>query len=245
MQPTGMPIDLEQMTGQPLFAGIDGVSLAAIASGGWAVEEGRGARILSRGDHLEGLYSVFQGSLKLYMLSCSGDERVLRLLQPGDSFGEAIMFNQIPSPVFVETLSPVTLGYFPRAVISAALVSNPSFTESMLKNMSALMRQFIQDLETCCMQNAVQRTAKYLLRQAEAAGAPHMQVVIPAPKAVVASTLNISAETFARDLHRLQVAVLIEISGRTIDLRDRDALVAACEGGGIAASGKRHAGGAV
>lgn len=243
MQPTGIPIDPDQMTDQPLFAGIDGVSIAAIALGGWTVEEGRGARILSRGDRLEGLYSVFRGSLKLYMLSCSGDERVLRVLQPGDSFGEAIMFNKIPSPVFVETLSPVTLGYFPRAVISAALVSNPSFTESMLKSMSALMRQLIQDLETCCMQNALQRTASYLLRQAEAAGPPHLQVALPAPKAVVASTLNISAETFSRELHRLQDAGLIEIDRRTIYLRDRDALVAACEGGGIAASGRRHAGG--
>ena len=233
MHTTGIPIDVDQMIEQPLFSGMDGPRLASIAKGGWTVEEGRGARILSRGEHLDGLYTVFEGRLKLYMLSCNGDERVLRVLLPGDNFGEAIMFNEIPSPVFVEALSPVRLGYFPRQLISAALASDPGFTESMLKSMSALMRQLIQDLETCCMQNALQRTASYLLHQADAAGPPHERVELPAPKAVIASTLNISAETFSRELHRLQDAGLIEINRRVIYLRDRSHLVAASEGNGV------------
>lgn len=234
MHTTGIPIDVDQMIEQPLFTGMDGPRLASIAKGGWIVEEGRGARILSRGEHLDGLYTVFEGRLKLYMLSCNGDERVLRVLLPGDNFGEAIMFNEIPSPVFVEALSPVRLGYFPRQVVSAALASDPGFTESMLKSMSALMRQLIQDLETCCMQNALQRTASYLLHQADAAGPPHERVELPAPKAVIASTLNISAETFSRELHRLQDAGVIEINRRIIYLHDRGHLVAASEGNGIA-----------
>ena len=230
MQPTGIPVDPDQLVGQTLFSDIDPSALESIARGGWTVEKRRATRILGRGDHLEGLYTVFEGSLKLYMLSCSGDERVLRILRPGDTFGEAIMFNDIPSPVFVESLSPVRLGYFPRETITKALSSNPKFTFSMLRSMSMIMSQLIHDLETCCLQNALQRTVNYLLREAEASPPPHVEIQLPAPKAVVASTLNISAETFSRELHRLKDMGLIEINRRTIYLRDRDGLLSAAAG---------------
>jgi len=230
MQPTGIPIDPDQLVGQTLFSEIAPSALESIARGGWTVEKRRAARILGRGDHLEGLYTVFEGNLKLYMLSCSGDERVLRILRPGDTFGEAIMFNAIPSPVFVETLSPVRLGYFPREIITSALSSNPKFTFSMLRSMSMIMSQLIHDLETCCLQNALQRTVNYLLREADAAPPPHIEIQLPAPKAVVASTLNISAETFSRELHRLKGMGLIEINRRTVYLRDRDGLLSAAAG---------------
>ena len=231
MHSTGVPIETEAMHDVSLFDGLDAANIETIAHGGWVVELNRSSRVLSRGDQLEGLYTVFEGRLKLYMLSCNGDERVLRILRPGDSFGEAIMFNAVPSPVFVESLSSVRLGYFPRQVITAALATNPEFTAAMLRGMSVMMRELIQDLETCCLQNARQRTVNYLLREFEAGPPPNVEIELPAPKAVIASTLNVSAETFSRELHRLQDAGLIEINRRTIYLRDRKGLLVALEDG--------------
>jgi CRP-like cAMP-binding protein len=51
-----------------------------------------------------------------------------------------------------------------------------------------------------------------------------------APKAVVASTLNLSAETFSRELHRLQHHGYIEIERRVIKLADRNGLRALANG---------------
>ena len=236
MPNTRKPVDVDQLIDQPLFAQLDAHRIDEIARGGWLVREKRGVRIIGRGDNLDGMFLVTEGNLKLYMLSCNGDERVLRVLQPGDSFGEVIMFNQLPSPVYVDTLSPVSLAYFPSDVINSALVSDPRFTATMLRSMSALMRNMITDLETCCLQSALQRTASYLLRSAEASLPPHDKIRLPAPKAVVASTLNISAETFSRELHRLRGLGLIQIAKRTIHLCDRDSLVRIAEGGEPAAS---------
>jgi CRP-like cAMP-binding protein len=225
MHPSGIPIDIDKMTDTPLFRGLERHSVESIARGAWTVEYRRAARIIGRGEYLDGLFTVFDGRLKLYMLSCNGDERVLRVLGPGDTFGEAIMFNAIPSPVFVDALSPVSLGFFPRETITEALASDPKFTASMLRSMSGIMRMLLQDLETCCLQNAMQRTVNYLLREAEGGPPPHVEVRLPAAKAVVASMLNISAETFSRELHRLQDDGLIEINRRIIYLRDRTGLL--------------------
>jgi CRP-like cAMP-binding protein len=228
--PNGSSIAPEDLGGQALFAGLAESNLVQIAEAGSTSDVRRGARILSRGDRLDGLYMLMSGSLKLYMLSCSGDERVLRILAPGDSFGEAIMFNRMPSPVFVEALTSARLAFFPREAITDVLTRTPDFTDTMLRSMSNLMHQLIQDLETCCLHNALQRTVNYLLRMADAAPAPHVEVQLPASKAVVASTLNMSAETFSRELHRLQDDGLVEINRRVLYLRDRDGLVALAEG---------------
>jgi CRP-like cAMP-binding protein len=230
MHASGISIDERRLRQMQLFEDLAAETVTQIAEGGWVIEHGRGARVLSRGDHLDGLFTVFDGQLKLYMLSCGGNERVLRILQAGDSFGEAIMFNGIPSPVFVETLSAVQLAYFPRELIADALAAHPDFTTSMLRGMSVLMRELIGDLETCCLQSARQRTVAYLLREADASRQPFPRVHLPAAKAVVASTLNISAETFSRELHYLQERGLIGIDKRRIELRDREGLIAVGEG---------------
>jgi CRP-like cAMP-binding protein len=236
--PNGFTIAPGDLGSQALFADLAEGNLEQIAEAGSIRECRRGTRILSRGDHLDGLYMLMSGSLKLYMLSCSGDERVLRVLAPGDSFGEAIMFNRMPSPVFVESLTAARLAFFPREVITDVLTRAPDFTDTMLRSMSNLMHELIQDLETCCLHNALQRTVNYLLRMADAAPGPHVEVQLPASKAVVASTLNMSAETFSRELHRLQDDGLIEINRRVIYLRSRDGLVALAAGNST--SGTTH-----
>ncbi|MCB1774756.1 MAG: Crp/Fnr family transcriptional regulator [Gammaproteobacteria bacterium] len=228
--PNGCPIAPTDLGRQALFAGLAEANLARIAEAGSIIDVKRGERVLSRGDRLDGLYVLLSGSLKLYVLSCGGDERVLRVLAPGDSFGEAIMFNRIPSPVFVESLASARLAFFPREVITDVLVRAPDFTDTMLRSMSNLMHQLIQDLETCCLHNALQRTVHYLLRKADAAPTPHVEVQLPASKAVVASMLNMSAETFSRELHRLQDEGLIEINRRVIYLRSRDGLIDLAQG---------------
>lgn len=231
MHSTGATIDPDAMRQIALFNNLEGPSVERIAGGGWTVRHPRGTRVLGRGEALNGLYAVFEGRLKLYMLSCNGDERILRILQPGDSFGEAIMFNAFPSPVYIETLSAVKLAYFPRKVVSRALATDPRFTTAMLNGMSRMMQELLIDLEACCLQNARQRTANYLLREVQQDTSGGDEVRLPAAKAVVASTLNISAETFSRELHRLRAMNLITIDRRTIHLRDRIGLQTLAEGG--------------
>lgn len=231
MHATGQPTEADRLNQVPFLAKLDEPDVVALAQRSVTLRHPRGTRVLSRGDYLEGLFVVLSGKLKLFMLSCNGDERVLRILQPGDSFGEAIMFNRIPSPVFVETLMHSELAFMPSEAITDALQRDQGFVLEMLRSMSGLMAALIGDLETACMQNAVQRTVNYLLREAMNAPPPHMAVTLPAAKAVIASTLNLSAETFSRELHRLREKGLIEIDRRTVYLRDRAGLTRLADGG--------------
>ena len=215
----------------PLFAELEDSALEQIAGAARALEVKRGAAIIERGSRLDGFYGVYEGQLKIYLLSCNGAERIVRLMNPGDCFGEAIMFMGIPSPVFVQALSDTQLCYFPKDSVYTALAGQPDFTFAMLQGLSRMLAELIQDLEACCMQNAQQRIAHYLLCNYEATRDGRAAVQLPASKAIVASTLNISAETFSRELHQLARDGMIAVQRRTIFLTDMDGLRTLAERG--------------
>ncbi|MGB0723627.1 MAG: Crp/Fnr family transcriptional regulator [Gammaproteobacteria bacterium] len=224
MRTETQPISGDEISALGLFGHDSPQANAEIASSAQRLSAPRGEQIIRQGMVPEGLYGVREGRLKLYLLGCNGEERVIRILEPGETFAEALMFNSIPSPVYVETLTPCILCFIPRDAIYAHLGRDPEFTLAMLQGMSGMLRQLIIDLETCCMHNALGRVAGYLLKLAEATPPPHCEIQLPATKSLVASTLNLSAETFSRELHRLEHQGVIRISRRTIYVQDLSVL---------------------
>lgn len=221
----GARVDIEVVRQMPLFQRLAETTLQSVADAGRLGSFPRGECILGRGDSLEGFFVVCDGSLKVYMLSCAGSERILRVLQPGDSFGEDIMFNAFPSPVFVDALAAAHLAFFPREAVTAALQDDAAFSTSMFHNMSRLIGELIRDIEACCLMTAQQRTIAYLLRETESGGNISDRLELPASKWIVASMLNLSPETFSRELHRLQGLGLIRIVRRLILIRERAGLL--------------------
>ena len=197
------------------------------------VEERRATRLLARGDHLDGLFIVIEGRLKLYMLSCNGDERVLRVLQSGDSFGEAIMFKRSAESGVRGHPVAGPAGLFPARRNIGRVDGESELHDGHAGSMSALMRNLIQDLETCCMQNALQRTVNYLLREAVAATPMISRYVAGAQGGRCQHAESLGRDVFARAAPIAGMG-LIEINRRTIYLRDREGL-SACGRRSIAA----------
>lgn len=230
MSPYDLDINAEALRQLPMFRQLDAQTLASIAYAGRALHIARAGRLLSRGDRLEGFYVVFEGSLKMYILSYDGTERILRILHAGDSFGEALMFNDFESPVFVDALTASQVAYIPHRLVSDTLAGDPHFTESLFRGMGRLLLDLVRDIESCCLMNAKQRTVAYLLRLVEHQDPDDRQVTLPASKLVVASMLNLTPETFSRELHRLQTDGLIEVMRRTIHVKDTARLLEIVDG---------------
>ena len=161
------------------------------------------------------------------LLAADGHEKVVELIQPGMSFGEAVMLIGRPYPAYAEALGAGRALYIPRAGLIEAVRSNPDFSLRLLAGLSALMHALVREIEELSTQNALQRVVGYLVgeRVEQAADA----VDLPASKAVIASRLNLTPETFSRVLHTLQERALIRVSGRRIELLDVAGL-RACNG---------------
>lgn len=102
----------------------------------------------------------------------------------------------------------------------------------MLRTRAARVHKLTGDLEACCLHSAARRVAEFLLREARNASAANdaAEVMLPAAKSVVASSLHHTPETFSREIHGLARDGLIAIDSRRIRILCTDALRHRCGG---------------
>lgn len=206
----------------PLFKEALPAEIERITAGTRALHAQRGEVLFRRGDSAEGFYLVVYGQVKLAFTSARGVEKVVEIIGPGMSFGEAVMFLQIAHVVYAETLSDAMLLCVSKRVVFHEIDHNPGFARKMLGGLSRRLHGVISDVEAYCLRSGAQRVIGYLLRDAEAgdAAAGTLTVDLPINKGVIASRLNLTPQHFSRILHDLIEDGLIEVQGRMVRILD-------------------------
>jgi len=178
----------------------------------------RGEVLFQRGDHPHGFYFVISGQIKLAFSSPQGTEKVVEIVGPMQSFGEAVLFLEHPYPVFAEALAETRLLHIGQAIVTELIEQDPSFSKKLLAGMAIRLHGLIQDVETYSLRSSTQRVIGYLLQQAE--GDAPCDIALPTSKQVIASRLNLSPETLSRIFHDLSENGLITVHGKRITLHD-------------------------
>ena len=203
----------------PLFSALTADLLAPLLP---AVRErhlSRGEILFHRGDPSQGFYVVATGQIKLAFSSEQGQEKVVEIISPQQSFGEAVMFMNKPYPVFAQALADSQLLFIGREPVLQLLDREPTFGRAMLAGLSMRLHSLIADVESYSLRSSAQRVIGYLLQHiAERNGTA--EVALPASKQVIASRLSLTPETFSRVLHELSEIQLIEVQGRQIRVCD-------------------------
>jgi CRP-like cAMP-binding protein len=210
----------------PLFRELTDEELDQIAVGTAQVRAPAGTILFQRGDPCSGFHVVVYGQVKLAFGGADGSEKVVEILGPGASFGEAVMFLDRPYVVFAEALADSLVLAIGKAAIFTELERNPRFARRMLAGLAQRLHRLVQDLEAYTLRTGTQRVIGYLLRDLpddRPPGAP-VSVALATSKGVLASRLNITREHFSRILHELSEARLIEVHGRTIRILDPERL---------------------
>lgn len=209
---------LELLAHTPLFRGLSRDELARIARFTSQVSAERGQILFHRGDPSAGFHIVAFGQVKLAVGTAGGAERVLEILGPGRSFGEAVTFSGAPYPVSATTLADSLLLHVARDGLFGELDREPQLARRMLAGMAARLHGLVKDVEALTLHSATQRVIGYLARLGEDGDAA--SVVLPAQKSLVASRLDLTPEYFSRILHELAAAGLVRVEGRRIDILD-------------------------
>ena len=206
----------------PLFEELAPEELDRVAAGTTELHVPRGEIIFNRGDACVGFHLVVYGQVKLAFVSPQGSEKVVEIVAPGFSFGEALMFMGKPYIVMAQTLADSMLLHVSKKVVFDELERDPSFARKMLAGMARRLHGLISDVEAYSMQSGTERVIGYLLRQD--VDAPRVNgaytVSLPTSKSVVASRLNVTPEHFSRILHDLAEKQLIAVEGRNITIHD-------------------------
>jgi CRP-like cAMP-binding protein len=180
----------------------------------------RGDILFQKGDILAGFFVIVSGQIKLAFASAQGNEKVVEVMGPGQSFGEAVMFMSKPCPVLAQAVTNTTLLQIPKAQVTSVLKSDPDFAQAMLAGMALRLHSLIKDLESYSLRSSAQRVIGYLLQLLPDNANGPADLILPISKQVIASRLNLTPETLSRIFHDLTDLGLIEIKGKVVHVLD-------------------------
>lgn len=206
----------------PLFSALATEQIARLAAGAREKQLAKGEMLFQKGDPAKGFYIVVTGQIKLALPSAQGNEKVVEIIGPQQSFGEAVMFMDRPFPVFAEALLDSQLLHIGKEVVFDLIDTDPSFSRRMLAGLSMRLHSLIADVESYTLRSSAQRLIGYLLQHSphEDEAVNRIEIKLPTSKHIIASRLNLTPETFSRILHDLAGSGLIEVHGRTITIPD-------------------------
>ena len=207
----------------PLLRDASREEVERMAAGTRRVYAQKGEILFRRGDPCEGFWIVLYGQVKLCVTSPQGIEKVIEIVGPGQTFGEAIMFMDTPYVVSTQTLADSLLLHVSKRTVFCELERNSAFARKMLAGLSRRLHGLIRDVEAYSMRSGTERVIGYLMRidSQDNDGAKEEAILtLPASKVTIASRLNLTPEHFSRILHDLSAAGLIEVNGKSIRVPD-------------------------
>ncbi len=183
----------------------------------------RGDMVFRAGEACEEFNIIISGHVKLYVASSSGQEKVIELIGPGQSFAEAMMFLPKPHMLNAQTLTDTLIMSISKQAVFEEIQRDSRFSMQLLSGISSRMHRLLRDVESYALHSGMQRLIGYLLRDVDDDCTTYkgtVTVSLPVSKATIASRLSLTPEYFSRVLHELEDESLIEIDKRDIRILD-------------------------
>lgn len=185
-----------------------------------------GEALVHRGEPLPGLCAVASGSIKLTMSAPARNERVLRLVAAGESFGESAALRAAASPFDAVAVVPAQVLCIPLEAIDTLVRDDRRFARNLIDCLAEQGVRLAYGLQAEMLQRAPQRLAAYLCSlpgEKEPAG---MRIRLPVSKTLLAGLLGVKKETLSRLLRDFVDRRLIAVARREITILDRAGLEA-------------------
>lgn len=220
---------LAALARNPLFSGLSPGILEGIVSESHQIHGKKGQDLFSAGDRADAFFYVVEGWVKLYRLTREGEESIIHVIAPGETFAEAAVFGSHRMyPVNAQYIEDCTLLAIPRASFVERVAANPDLALHILGAVSARQRYLIQQIEQLTVKDAPQRIGTFLLRLCQHDRNGRVVVDLPYDKMLISRRLNIQPETFSRALRKLK-KYGVTADGRKMIIGDVDKLADFCE----------------
>ena len=202
----------------PLFNQLASSELDNIARATTEIKVDRGETVFHRGDPCLGFHTVVYGQIKLAFVSSQGSEKVVEVIGPGHSFGEAMMFMEKPYIVSAQALSDSLLLHVSKSAMFAGIERDPQFARKMLAGLARRIHSLISDVEAYSLNSGTQRVIGYLMKEGDLLDGDQVRLAVS--KTIIASRLNLTPEHFSRILNDLSTNHMISVNGRDVTILD-------------------------
>ncbi|WP_461536501.1 Crp/Fnr family transcriptional regulator [Spongorhabdus nitratireducens] len=178
--------------------------------------------LFRQGEPAEHFYFLLDGMIKLYRVSPDGNEKVLELIGPHETFAEAIMFlDKKNYLVNAQALASSQLFSFSNKTYQQLLKNNSELAMALLGKLSIRLHQRINEIETLSLKNTTHRVVRYLIQSRT----EQPEIDLPIPKRLIAARLSIQPETFSRIMRKLSDDNIIAVDGRQVTILDDERLL--------------------
>ena len=168
----------------------------------------KGEQIFSPADEAQ-LVIVAQGKLKVYQLSSSGKEQLLRVSLPGSYEGESQLFGVPNDSLFAEALEPTEICLLRQRDFSNLLLHYPELSLKLLEINAEKMAK-------------IEQQTQFLLDLFQVE--ENVQLNLPMKMKELAAFLGTTPVTLSRKFKLLEKQQLIQRKGRVIELTDIEGL---------------------
>ncbi len=207
---------LEVMKRSPYFRGWDEKRLAKLAQDSKMGVYAKGERLIQKGETLHALQIVIQGQVRVALPLPNGSERLIVLVNRGESFGEACLVEQAPTPYHVIASTNSRLLSIDGAALLKEMRHDVTLCNRMLGVVAKRMLGLLSDTEVCAQRSGAQRVACFLMRQRPENAGQSFLIELPASKRDIAAKVGLAPETFSRVLASLHKQGAIRVDGRKI-----------------------------
>ncbi len=212
----------------PMFAGLDTQQVDKLLAHSEVQKVPRRKVLFHQGEPTTRFFVVLSGCVMLHRVNPSGHDSVISLMNRGDSFAEAAMFDCADFPVTATVITDARLLMVPAEPFVRQLTLDPRLALNILASMSRHLRRLVEQIEQRAASSSTERLATFLLRLCPD-NAQSTDFELPLDKQLIAGALGMQPETFSRSLARLRRLGVTNLGLRII-IADVEALRRFCDG---------------
>ena len=166
----GTNLAVEALARSPLFHGIDTAELERIAAGMARRRYRRNEVVFHEGDPGDSLHVLVEGRVKITRASGEGEEAIVVVLSPGDTFGQIVLLDGAPRSATATAIEPTETLTMARGEFVALVDGSEAFRWHLMGGVARVVRRLTDQLAEAHFLDLPGRLALQLTRLAEESG---------------------------------------------------------------------------
>lgn len=209
----------------PIFNHLPNEDLLEIAKTSQSKTYQKKEIIFQAGEPSDYLYIIHKGKVRLYHLSESGKEQLIRILNPGDFMGELAIFTDAWLTNYAEAVEKTEICAIHKQDLKASLLKKPEISLKILEESSKRLKEAEKTIERLNTQDAEKRLASYLIEHSRESVHGGRELSLAMSKKDLASFIGVSQETLSRRLTVFEEnGWITQVGQRKIKIQNYDKL---------------------